>query len=122
MVRGMRCTLSVTLPLMPTTKARIALVRDEELDRALTTTREALPSEDLRSTAAQVRALALIGAQAIERDPDMQRRAALDRRLAERYGIRPPKVRGFDGLVIGEPDPDDPYPGTEALRWVQGKS
>ncbi len=106
---------------MPTTKPRIALVRDEEIDRALTTTREALPSEDLRSTAAQIRALALIGAQAIERDPDMQRRTALDRRLSARYGVRPPKIDSFEGLVVGEPDPDDPRAGTEALEWARGK-
>ncbi len=105
-----------------TTKPRIALVRDEELDRALATTQDALPQADLRSTAAQVRALALLGARAIERDPELQRQAALDRYLAVRYGVRPPRVEGdFGDLVTGEPDPDAPYAGTEALEWVRGK-
>lgn len=105
---------------MATTKPRIALVRDDELDRALASTRETLPEEDLRSTAAHVRALALIGAQAVEREPETVRRSALDRRLQARYGIPPPRVRGFKGLVIEDPDPDAPYAGTEALDWVRG--
>jgi hypothetical protein len=103
------------------TKPRIALVLDEELDRALAATKEAL-AEDLPSRAAQVRALALLGARAIERDPELRDRAALDRYLAARYGVRPPRVEGdFRDLAIGELDPDAARAGTEALEWVRGK-
>lgn len=51
----------------------------------------------------------------------MERRAALDRRLAARHGVRPPRIDSFEGLVVGQPDPDDPSAGTEALEWVRGK-
>lgn len=105
---------------MPTSKARIALVRDDQLDRALATTQDALPEEDVRSTAGHVRALALLGAEAVERDPEAVRRLVLDRRLQDRYGIAPPLVRGFKGLVTEPPDTEAPYAGTEALEWVRG--
>ncbi len=61
-----RCTKVFHLVSVATTKPHIALLRDEELDRALSTTREALPPENIRSTAAHVRFLALLGARAIE--------------------------------------------------------
>lgn len=105
---------------MATTKPRIALVRDDELDRALTRTRDLLSPESVRSTASQVRALALLGAKTIEGNPEVAGRAALDLRLAARYGVRPPEIDGFGDLALGEPDPEGLYAGTEALEWVRG--
>lgn len=108
---------------MPTTKPRIALVRDERLDRALRTTRTALPPADVRSDAAQLRALALLGAEMVTRDPARAARTALDDRLVARHGMRPPEAEGFAQLVedLPEVDRDDPYGGTRALEWVRGE-
>lgn len=48
--------------------------------------------------------------------------ARLRGRLAERYGAKP----GRGGILTldpppGEPDPKDPTPASDALRWVRGE-
>jgi len=99
---------------------RLGVSRDPELDRALTQTQRLLRAEETRSAAAQVRALALRGAQSLleaEGDPA----AKLRRRLHERYGTIPATSDPRDfRLPPGEIDPDDPTPASDALRWVRG--
>ncbi len=100
---------------------RLGVPRDPELERALTDTRRLLGAAQTRSAAAQVRALALRGAQSLlEADGDPA--AALRRRLHERYGTTPATSdpRDFE-LPHGEIDPEDPTPATDALRWVRGQ-
>jgi len=104
---------------MPTKHPRIGVTCDPELERALKRARAKLPPEARRSRAAQVRALALIGAAhvgdpapEIEDDREWLRRVHNARlgngRLLEVVGDRL------------EPDPDDPYALTRALEWVKG--
>ena len=99
---------------------RLGVSRDPELDRALAQTQRLLRTEETRSAAAQVRALALRGAQSLleaDRDPA----AELRRRLHERYGTIPATSDPRDfRLPPGEIDPDDPTPASDALRWVRG--
>lgn len=108
---------------MPTTKRRIPVVRDDRLDRALRATRTALPEADLRSVAAQLRALALLGAEVATSDPAWMARAALDERLVARHGMRPPEAEGFAELLADLPEADagEPRGGTAALEWVRGE-
>lgn len=66
---------------MPTSHARIAVMHDDELRRALRIAGQLLPTADQRSQAARVRALAIRGAEALaaERGDDEARiEAALD--------------------------------------------
>lgn len=100
---------------------RLGVSRDPELDRALAQTRRLLGEKETRSAAAQVRALALRGAEALMdgEDPATQIR----RRLYEKYDISRPATsdpRSFKAPT-DEIDPDDPTPASDALRWVRGK-
>lgn len=97
------------------------MARDPELDRALEQTRRLLGARETRSAAAQVRALALRGAESlldVEGGPAAERR----RRLHERYATLPATSdpRDFE-LPAGEIHPGDPTPATDALDWVRGK-
>jgi len=99
---------------------RLGVSRDPELDRALTQTQRLLRAEETRSAAAQVRALALRGAQSLL-EADGHPAAELRRRLRERYGTIPATSDPRDfRLPAGEIDPDDPTPASDALRWVRG--
>ncbi|MDQ3647916.1 MAG: hypothetical protein M3433_04940 [Actinomycetota bacterium] len=106
---------------MATKYRRLGVARDPELERALAQTRRLLAAEETRSAAAQVRALALHGAESLL-EADGGPAAELRRRLHERYGTIPAtsQPRDFE-LPPGEIDPDDPTPGTDALGWVRGK-
>lgn len=99
----------------------MGVARDPELERALAQTRRLLGATETRSAAAQVRALALRGAESLldaEDDPA----AEIRRELHERYGTIPATADPRDfKLPPGEIDPDDPTPATDALRWVRGE-
>lgn len=106
---------------MATKYRRLGVIRDPELDRALSQTQRLLGSEETRSAAAQVRALALRGAEALL-EADVDPAAEARRRLHERYGTIPAQSDPRDfRLPPGEIDPEDPTPATDALRWVRGK-
>ncbi len=103
---------------MPTMHARIALVRDEELDRALRSVERLLPDEARRSQAARVRALAIRGAAALaaeDHDDDARFEAALDAlgatRATESWDDLPPPIN------IGPPED---RLGSAALDEVRG--
>ena len=99
---------------------RLAVTRDPELHRALELTRGLLGGDETRSAAAQVRALALRGARSVLQGSGPE--AELRRRLFDEYGTIPARVDPRSlGAVAGEPDPDNPAPASEALRWVRGK-
>lgn len=106
---------------MATKHRRLGVSRDPELERALAQTHRLLGAEETRSAAAQVRALALRGAESVleaDGDPVAERR----RELHERYGTIPATADPRDfKLPAGEIDPDDPTPATDALRWVRGE-
>lgn len=99
---------------------RLGVARDPELARAMSDTRPLLGSEETRSAAAQIRALALRGATAVlaEAGPD----AAELARFREKYNLIPATS---DLMSLpppeGELDPDDPTPASDALRWVRGE-
>lgn len=105
---------------MPTKLPRIAVTRDEELDRALRETKGLLSGGEARSASAQVRALALRGARALGvADPDS---VDLWRRLAREHGVRAPQQNTpAIESPAGEVDPDDPRPATDALEWARGE-
>jgi len=105
---------------MPTKHPRLGVSRDPELERALARTKPLLDRSETRSAAAQVRALALRGADTLVEEAGSP--AELRRRLHEKYGTIPATAdpRGFE-LPPGEIDPDDPTPASDALRWVRGK-
>jgi hypothetical protein len=103
---------------MPTEHARIALVRDEELDRALKRAERFLPAEARRSQAARVRALAIRGAAALAaeaQDDGARFDAALGALGATRamgtWSDLPPPIS------LGPPDG---RPGSAALDEVRG--
>ncbi len=104
---------------MPTKHSRIAVTRDEELDRALRETRELLTDREARSTASHLRTLALCGARALGvRDKES---AELWEILEREHGVRPPQGSLADLPPLeGEVNPNDPYPATDALNWVRG--
>lgn len=105
---------------MPSKTPRVAVPRDADLDRALVRTRNRLTSAETRSAAAQVRALALRGARALDEErPDPE--AELLERLRTKHGARPATGDLLDlGVPPGEVDPDDPTPATDALNWARG--
>ena len=107
---------------MATKYPRLGVSRDPELDRALAQTRRLLGEKETRSAAAQVRALALRGAEALMTSDD-DPLTDLRRRLYEKYDISRPATsdpRSFKAPT-DEIDPDDPTPASDALRWVRGK-
>lgn len=79
-----------------------------------------LEDHETRSAAAQVRALALRGAQSLLEADDPA--SALRRRLYAQYDVTPATSdpRTFKA-PIGEIDPEDLTPASDALRWVRGK-
>jgi len=104
---------------MPTKHPRIAVTCDPELERALARSSRSLPPEARRSRAAQVRALALLGAAHV-RDPEPE--IEDDGEWLQRvHGAR--AGRG-DLLEVARrrlpPDPEDPYALSKALEWVKG--
>lgn len=104
---------------MPTKHPRIAVTRDEELDRALRETKALLEADEVRSASAQVRALALRGARSLGA-ADAASEELWDR-LEREHGVRRPNGNLADlGPPPGEFDPDDPTPATDALNWVRG--
>lgn len=114
--------LSATLRLgeMASRYPRLGVPRDPELGRALAQTRPLLPKEETRSAAAQIRSLAIRGAQSVldAAGPEGE----LRRRLVEKHGVIPARVDLLSlGKPTGEIDPDDPTPASDALRWVRGK-
>ncbi len=106
---------------MATKHPRLGVSRDPELERALAQTRRLLSEKETRSAAAQVRALALRGAEALMDGTDPATRVR--RRLYEKYDVSEPATsdpRTFKAPV-GEIDPDDPTPASDALQWVRGE-
>lgn len=104
---------------MPTRYPRIAVVADPELEVALA--RAAAAYGRARPRAALLRELALAGAATLpERD-----QADLLVRLANRHGIRPPRMALTDlaaGVAeLGPPDRDDPRPGQRALDELRAE-
>lgn len=103
---------------MPTAHERIALVRDDELDRALRRAERFLPAEARRSQAARVRALAIRGAAALaaeHEDEDARFEAALDA-----MGVTRATGRLSDlGPPIDIGPPEDRL-GTAALQDARG--
>ena len=113
-------TLVLHLLGMASKHPRLGVPRDPDLDRALSETRPLLASEETRSGAAQIRALALRGARAVLADagPEAVARA----RLREKYNLIPATSDLSSlGPPEGEVDPDDPTPASDALRWVRGE-
>lgn len=105
---------------MTTRYPRLGVARDPELERALAQTRILLGRRETRSAAAQVRALALRGAEALVEDAGPA--AELRRRLVEEHGARPATIDPSDfEAAPGAVDPDDPTPASDALRWVRGE-
>ncbi len=104
---------------MPTKHPRIGVTCDPELERALARSKARLPPEARRSRAAQVRALALIGAAHVgEPAPEIEDDREWLRRV---HGARPSRGNLLDVIRDMPPyDPDDPYPLSEALEWVKG--
>lgn len=105
---------------MATRYRRLGLVRDPDLDRALAETRSLLSPRETRSAASHVRALALRGARSLldEAGPEGE----LRRRLGDRHGLVPARADLLSFVPpAGDPDPDDPTPASDALRWVRGK-
>ena len=107
----LRChTASGSLERVPSKYPRIGVVRDPDLDRAL---RASAPVLDASSDAGRLRELALRGAAGLGESA----RAAEDRELQDRYGIRPaPGPRRLEappGRADGA--------ATEALRWARGE-
>lgn len=106
---------------MPTKHPRIAVTCDPELERALARSRRSLPPQARRSRAAQVRALALIGAAHVrDPEPEIEDDGEWLRRV---HGARPARgdLRTFlDALDLGPVDPDDPYAGQRAVQWAKG--
>lgn len=104
---------------VPTKHPRIGVTCDPELDRALTRSRSKLPPEARRSRAAQVRALALIGAAHVgDPEPEIEDDREWLRRV---HGARLGGGRLLEVIEERLPaDPDDPYALTNALEWVKG--
>lgn len=99
---------------------RLGVARDPELEEALARTRPLLDPSETRSAAAQVRALALRGAEGLAEEAGSA--AELRRELHERYGTIPATAEPRDfQLPPGEIDPDDPTPASDALRWARGE-
>lgn len=98
----------------------MGVARDPELERALASTRPLLSQRETRSAAAQVRALALRGAETLMQQAGPA--GELRQRLATKYDVVPARV---DPRTIGVPDGDvdaeDPTPASDALRWVRGE-
>lgn len=105
---------------MATKHPRLGVARDPELDAALARTRRLLSEKETRSAAAHVRALALRGADSLLDSDDPG--ADFRRRLYEDFDVTPSASdpRTFRAPE-GDIDPDDPYPASDALRWVRGK-
>jgi len=100
---------------------RIGVIRDPELDRALAETHGLLDDGETRSAATQVRALALRGARTLE-EQNRSELSEAQRVLRDKYGARPATGDLLEDLPpLGEVDPDDPTPMTDALNWVRGK-
>jgi hypothetical protein len=105
---------------MATRYPRMGVARDPELERALASTRPLLSQRETRSAAAQVRALALRGAETLMQQAGPA--GELRQRLATKYGVIPARVdpRAI-GIPPGEVDPEDPTPASDALQWVRGE-
>lgn len=104
---------------MPTKHARIALSRDPELSRALNETKRLLDADEISSSASQVRALALRGAESVIAQAGPQHE--LRSRLVARHGLIPASSDLADlPAPEGDIDRDDPTPATDALDWVRG--
>ena len=104
---------------MPTKHPRIAVTRDDALDRALRQTKSILGPGETSSASAQVRALALRGARSLGAGDGI---AELWARLEREHGIRPPRTGRLElGEAAGEVDPTDPTPATDALEWARGE-
>lgn len=105
---------------VPTKHRRLGVARDPELERALDETRPLLDDRDTRSAAAQVRALALRGAEAVRSDAGSG--AQVRRMLVEKYAARPAtRLPGSVPPPSDGVDPADPRPASDALRWVRGE-
>lgn len=103
---------------MPTKHRRIAIIRDEEVDQALSRARDALDADV--PDASLARDLVLRGATAVAREHEADDD---DRRwLVERFGARPAKRPMAEVLAEIEPipmDPDDPYKATRILQELR---
>lgn len=105
---------------MATRYPRLGVQRDPALESALARTARLLSEHETRSAAAQVRALALRGAEALTSADDPA--SELRRRLYERHEVVPAEADPSDFEAPPEAvDPDDPTPASDALRWVRGK-
>ena len=98
---------------MPTRHPRLALTRDEELDRALRRAREALDSDKPDATLA--RELMLAGADVLAPEPEDEFTA----RLVREFGATPARMSVDEWLRRRGPlapvDPDDPHPASKYL-------
>ena len=105
---------------MATKYPRLGVSHDPELERALSLTRPLLANQETRSAAAQVRALALRGADSLLESADPV--SEVRRRLYAEFDVTPATSdpRTFKAPE-GEIDPSDPTPASDALRWVRGK-
>jgi hypothetical protein len=99
---------------------RLGVTRDPEVERALVLTEPLLDPAETRSAAAQIRALTLRGARAVLASASSE--SQLQARLAEQYGARPARGSLLElDPPLGEPDPADTAPASDALRWVRGE-
>jgi hypothetical protein len=98
---------------VPTPHARIAVVRDPELDAALRRTRAALPAHETASTARHLRSLALRGAALVAPGDDVEERL-------RGLGTQPGTQR-WDTLPAPPEAPGEERAGTVALEWVRGE-
>lgn len=105
---------------MATRYPRLGIARDPELQRALARTRPLLSQKETRSAAAQVRALALRGAETLMQQAGPAGELRL--RLAKKYDVIPASIdHRTIGIPQGELNPDDPTQASDALRWVRGE-
>lgn len=104
---------------MPTKHRRIAVIRDAELDEALSRTAPLL-GED-RPAAARVHALAVRGARALLDEPDED--IDVKAWLVAKFGAEPAKASPASIIEelpdLGEFDPDDPTPATDILEEMR---
>jgi hypothetical protein len=105
--------------LMPTKHRRIAIIRDEEVDQALTRARGVMDAR--LADASLARELVLRGAESIADEHGSEEDD--DRRwLVEKFGARPARRPLAEALAEIEPipmDPNDPYRATRILQELR---
>lgn len=103
---------------MSTKHKRIGVIRDPELDRALAKTQSLFHDGSQKSAAAQVRALALLGAESmLEQSDEASKLRAI---LIEKYGARP-ATRNLRDFMPLEEDIYESNSLSKALQWTRGQ-